>query len=591
MPFTSFHPLNHGFRFANRFANQVIDLGPLNITTRGRCGGMVYAALDYWRLSRRIPTRTDLPPDGDPLADFILDRQMKSMVDMGPKFLTKFAQQAAPHIDIPLLGELGPGLSAEQQFQSGIDFIDGITIAIDRGNPIPVGLIAMGFDPAANHQVLAIGYDPHPDRTKRVVHLYDPNHPMLVTVLTPDSSHSRFVDQFGKQWRTLFNHDAHEVRTPPTANTPSAVSGFASARHSKQMDVFWVRPDRGVESAFWGAAINNARWNPPIRIAPAAAALAPQPIAAVSRLPEHLDVIWIGPDRAVGSAFWSPFMNAGRWSAPFPITPPRAARSDSPLTALARLTEHLDVFWIGGDGAIGSTFWDRSVNSGDWNPPFPVTPPGAAGSASGLAACSRSEHHMDVFWIGSDGAIGSTFWSRDVNRGYWNAPFTITPPRAARAGSPLAAVSRLPNHIDVFWVGPDGAIGSTFWSSDVNRGRWNSPFPISPPAAAGQGSGLAAACRRPHHVDVFWVGADGALGSTFWSRDFNAGKWNPPFPITPPGAARQSSPVAALAREAEHIDVFWIGPDGAVASNFWDRAINQGYWNTPFPISPPGAAG
>ena len=47
MPRTAFDPAKHGFHFANGFVNNVADLGPLGkITTRGRCGGMAYAALD-----------------------------------------------------------------------------------------------------------------------------------------------------------------------------------------------------------------------------------------------------------------------------------------------------------------------------------------------------------------------------------------------------------------------------------------------------------------------------------------------------------------------------------------------------------------
>jgi len=35
-------------------------------------------------------------------------------------------------------------------------------------------------------------------------------------------------------------------------------------------------------------------------------------------------------------------------------------------------------------------------------------------------------------------------------------PFAVTPPGAARVGSPLSVVARVPEHIDLFWVGPDG---------------------------------------------------------------------------------------------------------------------------------------
>ena len=63
-------------------------------------------------------------------------------------------------------------------------------------------------------------------------------------------------------------------------------------------------------------------------------------------------------------------------------------------------------------------------------------------------------------------------------------PFAITPPGAA-AGSHLAAVDRTPNNLDVFWVRPDGAIGTQWWvgKPGLNWGD-HQPFTITPPGAA-----------------------------------------------------------------------------------------------------------
>jgi hypothetical protein len=37
-----------------------------------------------------------------------------------------------------------------------------------------------------------------------------------------------------------------------------------------------------------------------------------------------------------------------------------------------------------------------------------------------------------------------------------------------------------------------------------------------------------------------------------------------------------------VARTPEHLDVFWVGADGSVGSNWWDAGANNGAWNTPF---------
>jgi len=75
MPRTSFTSQQHNFHFANTFVNQVATLpGGLRIETYGRCGGMAYAALDYYLAGLPVPPDTTTPPDGNWLADYIYSR-------------------------------------------------------------------------------------------------------------------------------------------------------------------------------------------------------------------------------------------------------------------------------------------------------------------------------------------------------------------------------------------------------------------------------------------------------------------------------------------------------------------------------------
>ena len=69
-----------------------------------------------------------------------------------------------------------------------------------------------------------------------------------------------------------------------------------------------------------------------------------------------------------------------------------------------------------------------------------------------------------------------------------------------------------------------------------------------------------------------------------WAATGWDGKWHTPFPIAPPNATRANSPLSAVSRAQGNLDVFWIGPDGGVGTNYWD-----GKWHTPFPIAPPNA--
>src|SRR5713101_739072 len=207
-----------------------------------------------------------------------------------------------------------------------------------------------------------------------------------------------------------------------------------------------------------------------------------------------LDAFWFGADGAVGTSWANPTVDNGNWHPPFPATPPAAA--DSPLAAVTRFADALDIFWIGPDGAVATTWANPQVETGRWHPPFPITPPGGTRADSSLAVVTRLNGALDVFWIGPDGAVATTWANPQVDSGRWHPPFPITPSGAARLGSPLAAVTRLDGALDVFWIGADGAVAITWANPRIDGGRWHASFPISPPGAAGQASSLAGLSRR-----------------------------------------------------------------------------------------------
>jgi hypothetical protein len=210
------------------------------------------------------------------------------------------------------------------------------------------------------------------------------------------------------------------------------------------------------------------------------------------------------------------------------------ARDDSPIAAVARTPNRLDAFWIGPDGGIGSTGWEGGVNNNEWEHDFPVAPPGSARAGSQLAAVSRTSRRIDIFWIGEHGDIWTTAWDGAVGQA-WGHASSITRAGVTRADSPIAAVARTTNRLDVFWIGPDGGIGSTGWEGGA--GAWEPDFPIARPGVAGAGSGIAAVARTTNRLDVFWIGPDGGIGSTGWEGGVNNNEWEHDFPIARPGVA------------------------------------------------------
>jgi hypothetical protein len=312
--------------------------------------------------------------------------------------------------------------------------------------------------------------------------------------------------------------------------------------------------------------------------------------SAVARTPNRLDVYWIGPDGGVGSTAWEGGVNGGAWARHFPVAPPGVARLDSPVVAVARTPNRLDVFWVGRDGGIGSTAWEGGVNGGAWARHFPVAPPGAARPNSPVVAVARTPNRLDVYWIGPNDGIWSTAWEGGVNNNGWAPVFPVTRPDVTRDDSSLAVIARTPNRLDVFWVGRDGGIGSTAWEGGVNGGAWAVDFPVARPGVTRAGAALAAIARTPNRLDVFWIGSDGGIGSTAWEGGVNGGAWAPDFPVARPGVTHAGAALAAIARTPNRLDVFWIGSDGGLGSTAWEGGVNGGAWAPDFPVAAPGAA-
>jgi hypothetical protein len=95
----------------------------------------------------------------------------------------------------------------------------------------------------------------------------------------------------------------------------------------------------------------------------------------------------------------------------------------------------------------------------------------------------------------------------------------------------------------------------------VNRarwdGRWHEWSPVFP-AKFAQNTPIAAVSRRANHIDLFAVGADGGVYTAWWNEGWQ--DWSQL------GEARfaEHTPITALTREANHIDLFAVGRDGGV---------------------------
>ena len=128
----------------------------------------------------------------------------------------------------------------------------------------------------------------------------------------------------------------------------------------------------------------------------------------------------------------------------------------------------------------------------------------------------------------------------------------------AKPGSPITAVARTPEHLDLFVTSIDSGIHSTFW--DASSG-WASWFQVSGGAAA-LGSPITAVARTPNHLDLYVTGTDGRIYTTHWRADSGWHRWSP----VPGFTAPDRTLITAVPRTTDHLDVFATAAGGGVYS-------------------------
>lgn len=314
--------------------------------------------------------------------------------------------------------------------------------------------------------------------------------------------------------------------------------------------------------------------------APVTAELAPPPRQGV----EHVDLFVAGSDGRVMSIVWetppqslqsdgrNPPMPWGArwkgdgWKAWFPVAGGAAVSAGQPITAIWRPgSNHLDLFVVGKDGRVLSTFFEGSR----WQPTWfavggnaPVATPGQR-----VAALWHGANHLDLFITGTDGKVMSTYFENNKWQPGW---FAINP--ATAVASPGQSVSALwrPNsaHLDLFITDNQGRVMSTFFDTNKWAPTWFAVNPASGATVPGQT--VTSLWRNGDHLDLFITGKDGRILSTYFENN----RWQPAwFAISPNTAtAEPGQEVTPLwAPGNNHLDLFITGKDGRVMSIFFDN--------------------
>lgn len=207
---TNFSPVKHGFQFQNDgFVNDVA----LNIRTQALCGGMSYAALDYYHAGLAVPELPYRPAPGTALRNHLYKRQVASITDNADHWGEFLA---------------GAELRGGEFFNWGISAQHGIAqlrAFIDNGKPCVLGFWGgSGW----GHQVVAIGYSmgaykgdlgDHLEDFR--IHVYDPNLKGVMTTIVADRARQRFCREDGSgDWKCYFVDTRYHPVPPPAVASP-----------------------------------------------------------------------------------------------------------------------------------------------------------------------------------------------------------------------------------------------------------------------------------------------------------------------------------------------------------------------------------
>ena len=190
-----------------------------------------------------------------------------------------------------------------------------------------------------------------------------------------------------------------------------------------------------------------------------------------------------------------------------------------------------------------------------------VAKPGAP-----VTAVSRNPNQLDLFVVGNDGRVYTSWWSTGGDwsgvQSNWRSIGGFFP-----VGAHISAIARTPNNLDLFVVGNDGRVYTSWWYagsdwSGIND-NWRSIGGFFP-----AGAPLSATSRSANNLDVFVTGNDGRVYTSWWyaGSDWSGinNNWRSLGGFFPAGA-----PVAAVARTPNNLDLFITGNDGRVYTSWW----------------------
>ena len=272
-------------------------------------------------------------------------------------------------------------------------------------------------------------------------------------------------------------------------------------------------------------------------------------IAAVSRIPNSMEVWWIAPDGSVQDAYW---YDGQPWKQ-FELAPAGSASAQSGIAAVSRIPNSMEVWWIAPNGSVQDAYW---YDGQPWKR-FELAPAGSASVQSGIAAVSRIPTSMEVWWAGPNGSVQDAYW---YDGQPWKR-FELAPANSASVQSGIAAVSRIQTSMEVWWIAPNGSVRDAYW---YDGQPWNQ-FDLAPAGSASVRGGITARSRIPTSMEVWWAAPNGSVQDAYW---YDRQPWRR-FELAPAGSASPNAGLASTSRISGSMEIWWISAEGAMQDGYW----------------------
>jgi hypothetical protein len=221
---------------------------------------------------------------------------------------------------------------------------------------------------------------------------------------------------------------------------------------------------------------------------------------------------------------WGRWWDGSNWQPWFPL-PHTGARFPvgAQLAVHSRHSDHMELWCIDQDATLRGNWWNHGFQSNWYSLPTPPSNgPSRLRAGGGTAVLGRNDDHMELWSVATDGRMNGIWWD-----GTWRPWYNLSGPTFP-AGAPVTALSRHSDHMEVYCI--TGASGGGFAADRLVGVFWDGnwqPYHQIDALPMSRNSPLAALSRAENHLELWCVGSAGSAPDDMGVQGvwFDGGNW------------------------------------------------------------------